>query len=55
MVERCDRCGAQAYVLTVIDNGLPLAWCSHHYREHAAALDYYAAVIDDQRELLTKA
>ena len=33
MTDRCDRCGAQAYFLTVI-NGSELLFCAHHGREH---------------------
>lgn len=36
--DRCDRCGAQAVVRTVMRSGLDLLWCGHHSREYAAAL-----------------
>lgn len=49
---RCDYCGVQAYVETTIDNGLPLAWCGHHYRENESALEPYVIAINDQRHLL---
>lgn len=31
--ERCDRCGAQAYVEVALENGT-LLFCAHHAREH---------------------
>jgi hypothetical protein len=27
---RCDKCGAQAYVRTILTNGGALYWCLHH-------------------------
>ncbi len=38
--DRCDRCGAQAYVRVVLPSG-ELLFCAHHAREHA---DKYASV-----------
>lgn len=35
--ERCDRCGARAFVATahrVDGHLLTLAWCSHHFTEY---------------------
>lgn len=32
-LDRCDRCGAQAYVrLAVANTALDLMFCAHHYR-----------------------
>lgn len=31
--DRCDRCPAQAKVLTKMKKGGKLQWCSHHYNE----------------------
>lgn len=36
--ERCDACGAKAYVLTQITGGRFIAWCAHHYAVHDSAL-----------------
>lgn len=38
--DRCDRCGAKAYVRADApgDEGLSLRFCSHHGKEHAPAL-----------------
>lgn len=27
---RCDRCGAQAYVRTILESNNALYWCGHH-------------------------
>jgi transcription elongation factor Elf1 len=35
---RCDKCGAQAYVRTTLNSGLPLFWCGHHAHEYEAEL-----------------
>jgi hypothetical protein len=32
-LDRCDRCGAQAYVLTEGVSG-SLLWCRHHFLKH---------------------
>ena len=56
--DRCDRCGAQAYVLInilVIDKAKDcgLLLCSHHFHEHESQLIYNGATVEvDQRELL---
>ena len=50
--DRCDRCGAQAYVRVVLASGGELLFCAHHGREHAPALSDAAAVIQDESERL---
>ena len=50
--ERCDQCGHRAYVMTMTADGA-LAWCAHHYAEHAIVLASRAAVIHDIRAELT--
>jgi hypothetical protein len=47
--DRCDRCGAQAYMRTVHD-GLDLLWCAHHAHEHREALATHV-VVDDTHKL----
>ncbi|MCE0488004.1 DUF7455 domain-containing protein [Ornithinimicrobium sediminis] len=32
--DRCDRCGAQAYVRARLADGLELHFCAHHGRQH---------------------
>lgn len=41
-LDRCDRCGAQAYV--AVDNP-SLLFCAHHYAENAEALKRSGAVV----------
>jgi hypothetical protein len=50
--DRCDRCGAQAYVRVVLASGGELLFCAHHGREHAPALSDASAVIQDESERL---
>ena len=33
-VDRCDRCGAQAYLRVELTAGGELLFCAHHAREH---------------------
>ena len=51
-VDRCDRCGARAYVRVVLPSALELLFCAHHNREHAAALTKIAVEIHDETERL---
>ena len=32
--DRCDGCGAQAYVRVTLEQGSELLFCSHHFNEH---------------------
>ena len=55
--DRCDRCGARAYVkvnVFVPDSGdHELLFCAHDYRQHEAKLRYSGArVVLDQRQPL---
>ncbi|MFA7266121.1 MAG: hypothetical protein WC054_07395 [Candidatus Nanopelagicales bacterium] len=50
--DRCDRCGATAYVRVVMQSGSELLFCSHHARKHLDALRPLAARIDDESERL---
>jgi hypothetical protein len=50
--DRCDRCGAAAYVLAVLTAG-DLRFCAHHGRRYAAPLAAKALlVIDESQRLL---
>jgi ribosomal protein L37E len=51
--ERCDRCGAQAYVRVLLASGGELLFCAHHGREHADKLRQIAAEIHDESARLT--
>ena len=46
--ERCDRCGAQAYVRVILTSGGELLFCGHHARKHLPALEPLAEHIQDQ-------
>ena len=47
-VDRCDRCGAQAYVRAWLPSGLELLFCAHHNRQHSSALAKIAVGIHDE-------
>ncbi|OLF16321.1 DUF7455 domain-containing protein [Actinophytocola xanthii] len=44
--ERCDRCSAEAKVLALLNTGGELVFCRHHAREHRAALEPLALIIE---------
>lgn len=46
-LDRCDRCGAQAYVRVELMKGGELLFCAHHAREHADKLKSVASSIHD--------
>lgn len=50
--DRCDRCGAQAYVRVELLNGGQLLFCAHHAREHEAKLKEIAITIHDESDRL---
>lgn len=48
---RCDRCGAQAYVLAHF-KAEDLLFCAHHFAKHEEALrDQAIDLIDDRQAL----
>ncbi|MBE6483706.1 MAG: hypothetical protein E7Z96_02840 [Actinomycetaceae bacterium] len=47
--DRCDACGAQAYVRVVLPYG-ELFFCGHHANEHLDKLREAAVSIQDERE-----
>ena len=52
LLDRCDRCGAQAYVRTEL-NDLELLWCRHHFEAHGPRLlEAGAVVLVDNRSAL---
>jgi hypothetical protein len=51
-VDRCDRCGAQAYVRATLLNGGELLFCGHHAKEYAAGLKPVTAKIQDETSKL---
>ncbi len=51
--DRCDRCGAQAYVRATLPGGTELLFCGHHGNEHRPALlKAGAAIVDETDKLL---
>jgi hypothetical protein len=50
--DRCDRCGARAYVRVVLPGGGELLFCAHHGRAHEPALRAHAAEIQDETHAL---
>lgn len=54
--QRCDRCGAQAFMKVVMLEGKGiLLFCAHHAGEHEHKLIALNAVIADHRSSLTPA
>ncbi|NLI17252.1 MAG: hypothetical protein GX427_00355 [Actinomycetales bacterium] len=49
--DRCDACGAQAYVRVELATG-QLLFCAHHARRHADALARVAVAIHDETDRL---
>lgn len=47
--DRCDRCGAQAYVRATLGGGAELFFCGHHFRAHEDKLVAVGASIVDER------
>ena len=54
-LDRCDRCGAQAYVRVVLIAGGELMFCAHHGKEYAEKLKTVAAKIQDESDKLIEA
>jgi hypothetical protein len=47
-VDRCDRCGAQAYLRVELAGGGELLFCAHHGREHEDKLREIAVSVHDE-------
>jgi len=54
VTDRCDRCGAQAYVRAVLGSGSELLFCSHHWRDNESRLREISVSIQDQTARLDK-
>lgn len=50
--DRCDACGAQAYVRVVLSAG-ELLFCGHHARVHRPALERQALFVQDESARLS--
>ncbi len=54
-LDRCDRCGAQAYVRVVLESsGMELVFCGHHARSVEATLRPQASEWHDETSRLTE-
>jgi hypothetical protein len=54
VADRCDRCGAQAFMQAIKEN-LDLLFCAHHGREYTPALvDQNFVVLDSSHRLNEK-
>lgn len=51
--DRCDRCGAQAYLRVTLNSGGELLFCGHHGRAHSAKLSQVALRIHDETSKLS--
>jgi hypothetical protein len=52
-LDRCDRCGAQAFMRAVLSSG-DLLFCAHHGRVYGDALAAKALVFEDASESINK-
>lgn len=48
--DRCDRCGAQAYLRVILASGGELLFCAHHGRKHSDKLKQVALRIQDETD-----
>lgn len=53
-LDRCDRCGAQAYVRAVMANGFELLFCGHHAKKYQEGLTNSATRIQDETDRITE-
>ena len=51
--DRCDRCGAQAYVRATMESGFDLLLCAHHFHENETRLREVAVSILDESDRLS--
>ena len=51
--DRCDRCGAQAYLRVELQTGGELHFCAHHAREHGDKLREIAVHVQDETHKLS--
>jgi hypothetical protein len=54
LADRCDRCGARAYIRVTLPGGGVLLFCAHHGRTHASALEAISADIHDESKALAE-
>ena len=51
--DRCDRCGAQAYIRVTMPTGGELLFCAHHGHAHEEKLRAVSVAFQDDRSQLT--
>ena len=51
--DRCDRCGAQAYLRVTLNSGGELLFCGHHGKAHSDKLRQVALKIQDETSKLS--
>ncbi len=49
--DRCDRCGAQAYLRVQLESG-ELLFCAHHARQHREKLEQVGTIVIDQTQMI---
>ncbi len=52
--DRCDRCGAQAYIRATLASGSELLFCAHHAREYEVGLRAIEADIYNEADRLAQ-
>ncbi len=52
-LDRCDSCGAQAYIRATLPSGSALLFCAHHGRKNEEKLRGLGASWHDESERLT--
>ncbi|WP_171715571.1 DUF7455 domain-containing protein [Metallococcus carri] len=50
--DRCDRCGAQAFIKARLDGDMELLFCAHHGRAHLDKLRSVAVEVIDETDRL---
>jgi hypothetical protein len=50
--DRCDRCGAQAYIRATLPSGADLLFCAHHGNAHRPSLLVAGAALHDETDRL---
>lgn len=53
LADRCDSCGAQAFLRATMPSGTELLFCGHHGNSHRASLLGAGAALHDETDRLT--
>lgn len=53
-LDRCDRCGAQAYLRVTLASGGELLFCAHHGKKYEEGLRSISAQIHDETDKLAE-